>query len=132
MAETPLDVPESWIRGEFVHRTRPQDWSPTGVVDLPNGPVGDRRGRPVDEVAAELGCGWHTVNNEVVRWGEALLEADTSRVGEVQAVGVDKKRCCGGKAGGGRSSGVPLSSTWEASSRFDIVGGRTAATITPH
>ena len=46
-----------------------------------------RRGRPVDEVAAELGCGWHTVNNEVGRWGEALLEADTDRIGEVQAVG---------------------------------------------
>ena len=49
-----------------------------------------RLGRPVDEVAAELGCGWHTVNNEVGHWGEALLEADTSRVGEVSAVGVDE------------------------------------------
>ena len=49
-----------------------------------------RRGRPVDEVAAELGCDWHTVNNEVVRWGKALLEADTSRVGEVEAVGIDE------------------------------------------
>ena len=48
------------------------------------------RGRSVDEVAAELGCGWHTVNNEVGRWGEALLEADTDRIGEVQAVGVDE------------------------------------------
>ena len=47
-------------------------------------------GRPVDEVAAELGCDWHTVNNEVVRWGKALLEADTSRVGEVEAVGIDE------------------------------------------
>ena len=75
-----------------------------------------RRGRSVDEVAAELGCGWHTVNNEVVRWGEALLGADTDRVGEVQAVGIDKNRCWGGKAGGGPSSGAPLSSTWEAAS----------------
>ena len=49
-----------------------------------------RRGRPVDEVAAELGCGWHTVNNEVGRWGEALLEADTDRIGEVGAVGIDE------------------------------------------
>ena len=48
------------------------------------------RGRSVDEVAAELGCDWHTVNNEVVRWGEALLGADTDRIGEVQAVGVDE------------------------------------------
>ena len=31
-----------------------------------------------------LGCDWHTVNNEVGRWGEALLQADTSRVGQVE------------------------------------------------
>ena len=49
-----------------------------------------RRGRPIQEVAAELGCDWHTVNKEVGRWGEALLEADTSRVGTVEAVGVDE------------------------------------------
>ena len=30
------------------------------------------------------------MNNEVGRWGEALLEADTDRIGEVQAVGVDE------------------------------------------
>ena len=84
------------------------------------------RGRSVDEVAAELGCDWHTVNNEVGRWGEALLGADTDRIGEVGAVGIDKKRCWGGKAGGAPRFGAPLSSTWEATSRFDIVGGRTA------
>ena len=36
------------------------------------------------------------------------------------------RRCSGGKAGGEPSSGAPLSSTWEATSWFDIVGGRTA------
>ena len=30
-----------------------------------------RSGRTVSEVAAELGCDWHTVNREVTRWGEA-------------------------------------------------------------
>ena len=49
-----------------------------------------RLGRPVGDVAAELGCGWHTVNNEVDRWGDALLEADGGRVGAVEAVGVDE------------------------------------------
>lgn len=49
-----------------------------------------RLGRTVSEVAAELGCDWHTVNKEVMRWGEALLEADTSRFGKVEAVGVDE------------------------------------------
>ena len=49
-----------------------------------------RLGRTVSEVAVELGCDWHTVNNEVVRWGEALLETDTGRYGSVEAVGVDE------------------------------------------
>lgn len=48
-------------------------------------------GRPIGDVAAELGCGWHTVNNEVTRWGEALLEADGECFGVVEAVvGVDE------------------------------------------
>ena len=49
-----------------------------------------RHGRAVRDVAGELGCDWHTVNKEVIRWGEALLEADTSRYGQVEAVGVDE------------------------------------------
>ncbi len=49
-----------------------------------------RLGRTVSEVAEELGCDWHTVNKEIVRWGDALLEADVSRFGQVVAVGVDK------------------------------------------
>lgn len=48
------------------------------------------KGRTVLEVAGELGCDWHTVNREVERWGGALLEADTDRVGAVEAVGVDE------------------------------------------
>ena len=49
-----------------------------------------REGRTVEEVAEELGCGGHTVNNEVGRWGRALLEADRNRVGEVEALGLDE------------------------------------------
>ena len=49
-----------------------------------------RLGRTVSEVAEELGCDWHTVNKEVTRWGDALLEADVSRFGSVEAVGVDE------------------------------------------
>jgi len=41
-------------------------------------------------VAEELGCDWHTVNREIVRWGDALLEADIDRFGAVEAVGVDE------------------------------------------
>lgn len=49
-----------------------------------------RRGRSVSEVAAELGCDWHTVNDAVVAYGESLLDADADRVGEVDALGLDE------------------------------------------
>ena len=49
-----------------------------------------RRGRTVAEVAEDLGCAWHTVDKAVNRWGKALLEADTDRVGAVDALGLDE------------------------------------------
>lgn len=49
-----------------------------------------RCGRTVSEVARELGCDWHTVNNAVLAYGEALLEADVDRIGQVTAVGMDE------------------------------------------
>jgi transposase len=49
-----------------------------------------RRARSVNEVAGELGCDWHTVNDTVVSYGEALLDADTDRIGEVSALGLDE------------------------------------------
>ena len=42
-------------------------------------------GRSVNEVADELGCDWHTINDAVVAYGEALLDADVDRVGAVVA-----------------------------------------------
>jgi transposase len=49
-----------------------------------------RCARSVNEVATELGCDWHTVNDTVVAYGEALLEADTERIGAVGALGLDE------------------------------------------
>jgi len=49
-----------------------------------------KTGRAVSDVAAELGCDWHTVNDTVIAFGEALLEADTERIGTVTAVGLDE------------------------------------------
>jgi transposase len=49
-----------------------------------------RLGRSVNEVADDLGCDWHTVNDAVLSYGEALLEADTDRVGKVDALGLDE------------------------------------------
>ncbi len=87
-----------------------------------------RKGRTVSAVARELGCDWHTVNKEVIRWGQALLEADEDRIGAVEAVGVDetmflrtaprrrpRKRWC--------TSIVDV----EAGQLLDIVPGREAA-----
>ncbi len=83
------------------------------------------RGRSVDEVAAELGCDWHTVNNEVVRWGEALLGADTDRIGEVGAVGIDETLFW--RKGRWRTK-VWCTSVVDVGGHqlIDIVGGRTA------
>ncbi len=46
--------------------------------------------RSVAEVAADLCCSWHPVNDAVIAWGEALLEADTERVGTVTSLGLDE------------------------------------------
>lgn len=49
-----------------------------------------RCGRAVSDVAAELGANWHSINDAVIAYGEALLEADVDRVGVVEALGVDE------------------------------------------
>jgi transposase len=41
-----------------------------------------KSGRTVAEVARELGCDWHTVNDSVLAYGQALLDADTDRIGQ--------------------------------------------------
>ncbi len=47
-------------------------------------------GRAISEIAAELGTGWHTVMRAVHRWGRALLDADSSRIDGVTALGPDE------------------------------------------
>jgi transposase len=49
-----------------------------------------RRGRAVSDVAAELGAGWHAINDAVIAYGTALLNADETRIGDVEALGVDE------------------------------------------
>ena len=48
------------------------------------------QGRTVLEVANELGCDWHTVNDAVVTYGEALLEADRNRLNKTTAIGLNE------------------------------------------
>ena len=83
------------------------------------------RARPVGEVAAELGCSWHRVNASVRRWGCALLDADTARISQVEALGLDETLM--GRRGRFRAK------SWSTSivdvgrgQLLDIVPGRTA------
>jgi transposase len=52
-----------------------------------------RFGRSVAEVARELGCDWHTVNDAVIAYGTALVE-DPARIGEIDALGLDETLFC--------------------------------------
>ena len=47
-------------------------------------------GRTVSEVAAELACDWHTANEAVCTYGEALLAADRKRLNRTTAIGLDE------------------------------------------
>ena len=47
-------------------------------------------GRTVLEVAKELHCDWHTVNDAVTTYGQALLEADRKRLNQTSAIGLDE------------------------------------------
>jgi transposase len=46
-------------------------------------------GRAVAEVAADLGCAWHTVNDAVVAYGRLLVD-HPDRIGDVEALGLDE------------------------------------------
>jgi transposase len=48
-----------------------------------------RCARSVSELARELGCDWHTVNDAVVAYGEALVD-EPGRYGDVRALGLDE------------------------------------------
>ena len=47
-------------------------------------------GRTVNELAGEFGCAWHTVNDTVIAFGEALIDDDSARVGAPSALGLDE------------------------------------------
>ena len=49
-------------------------------------------GRTVSEVADELACDWHTVNDAVTTYGEALLAADRKRLNRTTAIGLDETK----------------------------------------
>jgi transposase len=89
-------------------------------------------GRSVNEVAEELGCDWHTVNDAVISYGEALLEADADRVGVVEALGLDETLF--NRVGPWRTqqwctSIVDVGGPGRQAALIDIVAGRQAAGV---
>ncbi len=49
-----------------------------------------RNGRAVSDVAGELDADWHAISDAVMAYGQALPAADSTRVGAVEALGVDE------------------------------------------
>jgi transposase len=45
-----------------------------------------RNDRTVNEVAVELGCDWHTINDTVIAYGTALVDDDPDRIGSPTAL----------------------------------------------
>lgn len=85
-----------------------------------------RHGRSVAEVADELGCSWHTVNDAVVAYGEPLVDDDRRRIGDVSALGLDEALFC--RVGPFRRQRWSTSIVDVAGGRLlDVVEGRSAA-----
>ncbi|MST31252.1 ISL3 family transposase [Acidimicrobiaceae bacterium USS-CC1] len=53
-----------------------------------------RLGRTVAEVARELGCDWHTVNDTVLSYGTALVDHPDRIAAVVEALGLDETLFC--------------------------------------
>jgi len=71
-----------------------------------------RCARSVNEVAKELGCDWHTVNDAVIAYGEALVD-HPGRFGVVEALGLDEAPMVRAGVIGAEPSSPPRSSTWD-------------------
>jgi transposase len=87
-----------------------------------------RMGRTVAEVARELGCDWHTVNEAVIGYGSVLVD-DPDRIGAVSALGLDETLFC--RRGKWRRQEFATSivdvSPGRRAQLLDVVPGRSAA-----
>jgi transposase len=84
-----------------------------------------KHGRTVNEVASDLGCDWHTVNDAVIAYGTALIDDDTDRIGDVEALGLDETLFC--RVGRWRRQAWSTQIVDVAEGRLlDVVEGRSA------
>ena len=44
----------------------------------------------MNEVATELECDWHTINDTVIAYGTPLVDDDPDRIGSPTALGLDE------------------------------------------
>ena len=85
-----------------------------------------RYGRAVNDVATELSCDWHTINDAVIAYGEALIDDDAERIGTTDALGLDETLFV--KLGKFRTKQWCTSIVDVAAGRLlDIIPGRNAA-----
>ena len=85
-----------------------------------------REGRPVAEVARQLGCDWHTVMDAVAAYGTPLID-EPARIGPVSALGLDETLFA--RTGRWRRQHwcTSIVDVARPSQLLDIVPGRTAA-----
>ena len=84
-----------------------------------------KHGRTVNEVASDLGCDWHTVNDAVIAYGTALIDDDDDRIGDVEALGLDETLFC--RVGRWRRQAWSTQIVDVADGRLlDVVEGRSA------
>ncbi|MEA2002595.1 MAG: ISL3 family transposase, partial [Actinomycetota bacterium] len=82
-------------------------------------------GRTVNEVAQDLGCDWHTVNDAVIAYGTQLVD-DPDRIGDVTALGLDETLFC--RVGWWRTQAWSTQIVDVGKGRLlDVVEGRKAA-----
>lgn len=88
-----------------------------------------RLGRTVAEIARELGCDWHTVNDAVIAYGTALIDRDTDRIGQVTALGLDETLFCrrGPRRRQEWCTSIVDVSAGRSARLLDVVAGRSAA-----
>jgi transposase len=113
----------SWT-GEDVRIAAPR----SGITDRAGRWVTEqvgRYGRSVNEVAVELGCDWHTVNDSVIAYGTALIDDDMDRIGPATAVGLDETLFV--RRGPLHRQHWSTSITDVESRLLDVVPGRTGA-----
>jgi transposase len=84
-----------------------------------------RDGRSVAEIARELGCDWHTINDAVMAYGTPLVE-DPGRFGSVDALGLDETLFCRRGRWRRQEWCTSIVDVTRPSQLLDVVAGRSA------